>query len=281
MGTQPFEPFDSEIFASFQPHLRVVVSAQTGFDDFDVNWMTTNSIWFCNTQRAVTAATADMTIFLILAVLRNTTSAEKSCREGRWRRDLDLSQDPNGLTLGIIGLGKIGKLVAQKASAFNMRIQYYSRNRVAEDEKLYGARFCTTLADLLSSSDVVSVHCPLNSETYHLLGPEEFALMKDQSFIVNTSRGSVIHENALIDALKSGKVCRAGLDVFEDESEGKINRYFTRTDRVIVQPHVGGLTECSFRDAEKECFDNIMEYLRSSRPVCPINKIYYRGGSLG
>ncbi|GAD96187.1 2-hydroxyacid dehydrogenase, putative [Paecilomyces variotii No. 5] len=271
MGTLDYEPFDQELLGPLVPHCRIIASASAGYNEFDVDWMTSQGIWFTNTVDGVAEATADMAIFLILAVLRNTTVAEKCARSGKWRAVPGLvpARDPTGLTLGIVGMGAIGKYLARKAKAFNLKIIYYNRNRLPSDvEAQYDATYCTSLHELLSKSDIVSLSCPLNAHTTGLMGRTEFAAMKDGSFIVNTARGAIIDEPSLIEALESGKVTRAGLDVFPEEPN--INPYFLSSDKVIIQPHLGGLTDVAFQKAERECFENIKALWRSGKPNSPV-----------
>lgn len=155
---------------------------------------------------------------------------------------------------------------------FNLRVVYYNRRQLSpEDEALYGVTYCPSLHGLLSQSDIVSVNCPLNKETTGLIGQDEFAVMKDGSFFINTARGPVVDEEALIDALESGKIARAGLDVFDQEPS--VNEYFLISDRVILQPHLGGLTDKAFQKAETECFENIRAFFEKGRPNSPVVEI--------
>jgi lactate dehydrogenase-like 2-hydroxyacid dehydrogenase len=234
--------------------------------------MTANNVWFCNTVNAVAEATADMAMFLTLAVLRDTTRGEIQARNGTWKAGIAPSRDPSGLTLGIVGAGTIGKYLAKKAAAFNMKIAYHNRRQLSkEDEERYGLTYYSTLEDLLAASDVVSVNCPLNEKTTNLISHKQFAAMKDGSFLVNTARGPVVDEDALIAALESGKLVRAGLDVFHNEPH--IKEYFKTSDKVVVQPHMGGLTDLAFHKSEKECFENIRSLFRTGRPVAPVNEV--------
>ena len=153
-----------------------------------------------------------------------------------------------------------------------MKVKYYNRTRLdPEMEAKYSATYCPTLHSLLSASDVVSINCPLNASTTGLISIPEFSAMKDGVFFVNTSRGPVVDEKALIAALESGKVKRAGLDVFEKEPE--INSYFMNSDRCTIQPHLGGLTDGSWKKAERECLENIRSLFEQGRPVAPVNEI--------
>lgn len=237
--------------------------------------MTRNGIWFCNTLDAVAEATADMAMFLTLAVLRDSYRAERGARSGTWKAGLVPSRDPSNTTLGIIGMGSIGKYLARKASVFNMRIKYYNRKRLSpSDEAKYSATYCPTLEQLLAESDVVSINCPLTKETTNLISHKQISQMKDGAFIVNTARGAIIDEDALIAGLESGKITRAGLDVFVDEPG--MNEYFRTSDKVICQPHMGAVTTEAFRRGEKECLENLRAFFRTGRPVAPVNEIDHK-----
>ncbi|KAH6888470.1 hypothetical protein B0T10DRAFT_55104 [Thelonectria olida] len=272
MGRGPYHPFNPGLLSPLTPHCRIIASASAGYDDFDLDWLTAHGIWFCNSIDAVAEATADMAFFLTLAVVRDTTRAERCARNGQWKDPVVPSKDPSGMTLGIVGMGSIGKHLAKRAAPFNMRIKYHNRRRLSpEDEARYSATYCPTLHDLLSQSDVVSINCPLTKETTNLISAPEFAAMKDGSFIVNTSRGPVIDEPALIDALESRKIARAGLDVFCNEPD--IDEYFKTSDKVTIQPHIAGMTDLAFQKGERECFENIKALFKTGRPVAPVNEI--------
>ncbi|KAK7423397.1 hypothetical protein QQZ08_009074 [Neonectria magnoliae] len=272
MGRGPYHPFNEALLAPLTPHCRIIASASAGYDDFDVAWLTWNNIWFCNSIDAVAEATADMAFFLTLAVIRDASCAERCARSGAWKDPVVPSKDPSGMTLGIVGMGSIGKHLARRAAVFNMRIKYYNRRQLStEEETKYSATYCVSLHELLNQSDVVSINCPLNVETTNLISSKEFDAMKDGSFIVNTSRGPVIDEPALINALESGKIARAGLDVFWNEPD--INDYFKTSDKVTIQPHVGGLTDVAFQKGERECFENIKALFKTGRPIAPVNEI--------
>ncbi|KAF1940940.1 hypothetical protein EJ02DRAFT_405568 [Clathrospora elynae] len=280
MGTPPYQPFDAELLSALQPSCKIITSASAGFNEFDVNWMSEQGIVFFNSVDAVGEATADMAIFLLLTVLRNTSNAEKSVRSGAWRaggggalspaRDLSMGPNPTGMTLGIVGMGAIGKYLARKSAVFNLKIRYYNRNRltVAEETK-YNATYCCSLSELLSTSDIVSLNCPLNEQTTNLISTAEFALMKDGAFLSNTARGAVIDEAALREALTSGKVARAGLDVLCNEPD--VDPWFFEQHNVILQPHLSELTDVSFRKAERECFENIRAYFETGKANSSVN----------
>ena len=233
--------------------------------------MTSAGIWFCNTVDAVSEATADMAIFLILAVVRNTTIAEKQARNGDWKTGLTPSDDPQGKVLGIVGLGGIGKYVAKKAAVFGMKVAYFKRRRLPREiEEEYGVTYCETLHELLRTSDIVSLHTPLNAATTGLISHPEFEVMKHGSYLVNTARGAVVNQTALIAALEGGKLCRAGLDVFEGEPA--IDPWFRRTDKVVLQPHMGGLTVSAFAKSQRECLENVRALFERGAPNSPVNR---------
>lgn len=153
-----------------------------------------------------------------------------------------------------------------------MKVQYYNRHQLPpEVEKEYNLTYCSSMEALLNSSDIVSIHCPLNPQTTGLISDQEFAQMKDGVFLINTARGPVVDEKALIAAIESGKVRRAGLDVFDNEP--KINPWFMQSEKCIIQPHLGGLTEEAAKRSERECFENIKALYRTGRPVAPVNEI--------
>jgi len=269
-ATQPFAPYD--YLHLLLPDLKIIVSASGGYDDFPMPWLTENKVWFCNTIHAVSEPTADMALFLILATVRDMSRSEKSLRTGKWRNDHVPVKDPSGLTLGIIGLGDIGKHLARKASVFNLKIQYHNRHQLSpEEEAQYKAHYQPTLSSLLQTSDIISVNCPLNASTHHMISRPEFAEMKDGVFLINTARGAIVDEEALIEALESGKVKRAGLDVWPNEPH--VNKYFLESEKCVVQPHLAGLTDRAKRDGDRECSENLRSWYETGRPVAPVNEV--------
>ncbi|KAL7902768.1 D-isomer specific 2-hydroxyacid dehydrogenase [Trichoderma sp. SZMC 28014] len=267
-----FIPVDEELLSAMVPHCRVIASLWAGYNEFDVSWMTSQGIWFCNTVDAVAEATADMTIWFILSVVRNTSVAERHVRAGGWYGGSVSTRDPTGMTLGIVGMGSIGKYLANKAKVFNMKIKYHNRKRLSKEvEEAYQVEYCSSLEELLSQADVVSIHCPLTEATRNLISHEQFKLMRDGAFLINTARGPIVDEEALIAALESGKVARAGLDVFSDEPN--VREYFRTSDKVVLQPHMGGSTEEALWRAERESFENLLRWRREGKPVSPVNEV--------
>lgn len=161
--------------------------------------------------------------------------------------------------------------LAKKAAVFNLKIKYYNRRQLSKaEETKYGATYCPSLSALLSSSDIVSVNCPLNAETTNLISRSEFAAMKDGAFFINTARGAIVDEAALKEALNSGKVARAGLDVLCNEPH--VDPWFFGQDNVVLQPHLGGLTDIAFQKAERECFENVRSFFETGKANSPVNQ---------
>ncbi|KAJ6171102.1 Phosphoglycerate dehydrogenase [Penicillium chermesinum] len=184
-------------------------------------------------------------MFLILGALRNFNTGMHALREGKWRGQppATLGHDPEGKVLGILGMGGIGRNLKKKAEAFGMKVIYHNRRKLSEE--LSGGAEYVTFDELLASSDVLSLNLPLNKHTYHIIGAAEFAKMKDGVVVVNTARGAVMDEAALVEALDSGKVFSAGLDVFEEEP--KVHPGLLRNQNVMLVPHMGTWTiEVSF-----------------------------------
>ncbi|KAL2205991.1 putative 2-hydroxyacid dehydrogenase [Sarocladium strictum] len=287
MGILAYEPFDAKLLGPLCPQLKILASASAGYNEFDVDWMTSQGITFCNSRNAVNEATADMAVLMILSILRDVQRLRSSIAAGTWRGGMALTKgqkglaptrDPSGLKLGIIGMGAIGKHTARKARAFNMKILYHQRKQMPSDEEAsFDATYYSSLNDMLAEADVISVHCPLNDATRGLLSHDQFAKMKDGVFIVNTCRGPVIDEDALVSAMKSGKVSRAGLDVFNNEPN--INPYFIQNDRVIIQPHMGGLTDVAWQRAYTEALENIKAYFTTGKANTPVNADLIKNGS--
>ncbi|KAF7350972.1 hypothetical protein MSAN_01659400 [Mycena sanguinolenta] len=273
-----FAPFNEEMLGPLIKNgCRLVCGAGAGYEIIDVDWLASQGAYYCNTPTAITVSTANGALMLILAATRAASQGDMYTRAGRWRGNasvppgvLPLGEDIEGMTLGIIGLGSIGKALSTRAQACGMKIIYYNRHRVPESEK-NGAVY-VSMDELLASSDVISVNCPLTPETRGLLGPVAFSKMKTGVFIVNTARGPIINEDALVQALKSGKVSRVGLDVFEHEPNihpGLLDPSVSH--RVTLQPHMTGRTMQAFYKAELELFKSLEEFMRGEKPEYAIN----------
>jgi glyoxylate reductase len=234
------------------PKLRMIANYGVGYDNIDVAAATARGIWVSNTPGVLTDATADITLALILAVARRVVEGDKRIRDGKfpkWAPMPFLGRDVTGKTLGIIGLGRIGKAVARRARGFDMRVLYHNRNRLSEAEEKESSVTYADLQTLLSESDFVSLHVSLSNETRHLIAAEELKMMKRTAYLINASRGPVVDERALVDALEAGTIAGAGLDVFENEPD--LAPGLRELHNVVLVPHIGSATvETRYKMAE-------------------------------
>lgn len=191
-----------------------------------------------------------------------------SVRRGTWRNGIGTPPDPRETVVGIVGMGTIGKIVRDQIQAFGSKVIYSNRRRLPEDEEK-GATY-VSFEELITTADVISLNCPLTPETFHLIGEKEFARMKKGVMIVNTARGKVIDEPALVAAIQSGQVDRAGLDVFENEPHP--HPFFLTSDKATVFPHYGGGTQRVIRDAELEILGNVRQFLETGDAKNAVNK---------
>ena len=244
-----------------------------GYNDIDVGAATRRGIVVTNTPGVLTDATAELAFTLLLAVSRRIVEGDKMVREGRfthWAPFLFLGSQVSGKTLGIIGMGRIGKAVARRAFGFNMRVIYTSRSRLdPAEEKEHGAEYRSEMKSLLADADFVTVHVPLAAETRHLIGYHELSIMKKTAFLINTSRGPVIDEKALVEALRKGKIAGAGLDVYEDEP--RITPGLIGLENSVLLPHVGSATLETRTKMAEMAVCNLLAYLRGEKPPDMIN----------
>ena len=221
-------------------NLKVIANYAVGYDNIDVETASRKHIYVTNTPGVLTEATADLTWALIMSVSRRIVEADRFVRDGHftgWEPMLLLGTDVQGMTMGIIGLGRIGRAVARRARGFDMRLLYYEPSRLSEDiEQAYGAEYCT-LPVLIRDSDIISIHVPLHAHTHHLIGTKAFKLMKKGAFLINVSRGPVVDERALVHALKSNLIAGCGLDVYEREPE--VEQELLTMKNAVLLPHIG------------------------------------------
>jgi glyoxylate reductase len=229
--------------------LRVVGTAAVGYDNIDVPTAQALGITVCNTPGVLDATTADLAFLLILTATRSSTQAEDDLRHGRWTGwgfNTHLARDVHGATLGLVGYGRIARAVAQRAAGFEMEVLHTTRHDTGQPG------FTPDLHELLARSDVVSLHVPLTESTRHLIGAAELARMKPTAVLVNTARGPVVDEDALVDALRAGTIHGAGLDVFEGEPT--VNPRLLGAPGMTLLPHIGSATvETRTRMAQLAC----------------------------
>jgi glyoxylate reductase len=233
------ERVDGEVMDAAGDGLAVVANMAVGYDNIDVMAAGERGVVVTNTPGVLDETTADVAFMLMLAAARRLGEGERLLRAGRWEywgpKQLR-GHDVWGKRLGIVGMGRIGQAVARRARGFGMEILYYNRSRKEGAEKELGARYLK-LDELLSESDFVSIHTPLTDNTHHLIGAEELEKMKPEAVLVNTSRGPVVDESALADALKDGRIFAAGLDVYEEEP--KVHPKLLELENVVLAPHLG------------------------------------------
>ncbi len=257
-------------FLDAVPNLKVISTMAVGYDNITVLACNERGIPVGHTPGVLTETTADLAFALILATARRMHESEQFLRAGKWTQwspNLLTGSDVHHATLGIVGMGRIGYEVARRAFGFQMRIVYHSRSRHENVEQDFGAIW-QPLDTLLEQSDWVSVHTPFNTETRHLIGAEQFARMKPTATLINTARGAVIDENALIEALQTGQIAGVGLDVYTAEPLA-MNSPLLELDNVTLVPHIGSATVATRRNMALLAARNLIAGLRGEpMPHC-------------
>ncbi len=266
------DKIDAEVFDSAGPQLKVVSNYAVGYDNIDVNEATKRGIVVTNTPGVLTETTADLAWALILSTARRIVEADKFTRAGKyegWAPMLFLGQDVYGKTLGIIGMGRIGQAVARRAKGFNMKILYNDIRRIPEEvEKELNATF-VSLDELLERSDFISLHTYLSPETYHLINEERLKKMKKTAYLINTSRGPVVDETALVRALKEGWIAGAGLDVYEFEP--KLVPGLAECENTVLLPHIASASVETRTKMATMAAENLLAVLAGKMPPNPVN----------
>ena len=250
--------------------LRVVANVGVGVDNIDLGAARRRGIWVTNTPDVLTEATADLTWALILAVTRRVAEGDRLIRSRapwQWRPDFFLGAGLQGKNLGIVGMGRIGRAVARRARAFGVTVLCNDRARVGDADVL-GTAYVADLDEMLSRSDVVTLHCPLTDETRHLLDERRLRLLPRGAFVINTSRGPVIDEAALVMVLESGHLGGAALDVFEREPD--VLPALVGRDDVVLLPHLGSATLETRAAMAQLALENALAVLEGRRPQTPV-----------
>ncbi|HEX2025301.1 MAG TPA: D-glycerate dehydrogenase [Actinomycetota bacterium] len=269
---------DGELLDAAGPELRIVANYAVGFDNIDVDECTRRGVMATNTPEVLTETTADTAWALMMAAARRVPEGDRFLRSRTpwiWGPEMMLGQDVHGKVLGIVGFGRIGQAVARRGKGFGMSVRYYDVFRPSSEvEEALGAQYLE-LDELLAGSDFISVHVALTPETRHLFGPEQFRRMKPTAVLVNTSRGPVIDEAALVEALRAGELFAAGLDVFEKEPE--VHQGLLELDNAVIIPHLGSAT-VETRDAMgMVAVDNLTAALEGRRPPTLLNPDAWKG----
>jgi glyoxylate reductase len=265
------DTIDAEVLASC-PNLKVVSNMAVGFNNIDVAEATRRGILVTNTPGVLTDATADLTWALLLAVARRIGEGERMVRAGEWHGwgPLQLlGGEVNGKTLGIIGMGRIGQAVARRALGFNMKVIYH--NRSVLDPALESELKATGvgLDELIATSDFVSLHAPYTKETHHLINAERLAQMQPTAYLINTSRGPLVDEAALVAALKNNQIAGAALDVYEQEP--LLYPGLRELDNAVLAPHLGSATHQTRGEMSRLAATNLVLGLHGQRPLYPVN----------
>jgi glyoxylate reductase len=264
------DTIDAAVLAA-SPSAQIYANYAVGFDNIDVETATRSGILVSNTPGVLTEATADMAWALLFATARRIVEADRYTREGRftgWGPLLFLGQDITGRTLGIIGAGRIGRSVARKAAGFDMKVLYSDIEPNSDFEKHTGASYAD-LETLLRESDFISIHVPLTPETKHLIGARELSLMKETAILINTSRGPVVDEGALLEALKEHQIGGAGLDVYENEPH--FERGLAELENAVLAPHIASATVETRTRMALMAAENIFAAMRGELPPNCIN----------
>lgn len=238
------------------PSLKVISNYAVGYNNIDINMANNRKIPVYYTPGVLTDATADLTLALILATTRRIVEADAFLRAGKftgWSPDLLLGFEITGKTLGIVGMGRIGLAVAKRAKAFNMSVIYTARHDKALGEYEY-----VSLDTLLEKADIVSLHLPYTPENHHLINAQRLARMKKTAFLINTARGPIVDEAALVHALKKGDIAGAGLDVFEEEP--KVHPDLLKLSQVVLLPHIGSATEDTRTNMALMAAENLIQF---------------------
>lgn len=262
------DKIDADVISNAGERLRLIASFGTGWDHIDHNAARERGIIVTNTPGVLTEDTADMTMALMLAVPRRLTEGERVLRAGEWQGwgpTWMLGHRIWGKRLGIIGMGRIGTAVARRARAFGLSIHYHNRHRVnAQMESELEATYWESLDQMLSRMDIISVNCPHTPATYHLLSARRLQLLNPQCYIVNTARGEVIDEDAMVRLLQEGRIAGAGLDVFEHEPA--VNKELLEMPNVVLLPHMGSATIEGRIDMGEKVLINIRTFVDGHKP---------------
>ena len=258
--TSGFDKVGEEFFSNLNGKLKIIAHVGVGYDNISIKAAEVKKIKVTNTPNVLNEAVAETTILLILAASRRAGEAYNLVRSDNWKNqkpDLTkfmIGNSVTGKTLGIIGMGRIGRIVAQSAKAFGMKIIYYNRNKLSEDLE-DGAKYYSDLNSMLPECDFVSIHTPATPDTKNILNASTIGLLPNHAVVINTSRGSTIDDDALIDALENKKIYGAGLDVFNNEPN--LDNRYTKLDNCFVLPHIGSATHETRLAMSMMAVDNI------------------------
>ena len=260
------EVFDAAVSAKLDGRVKIIANHSVGTDHCDLPALNARNIVVTNTPDVLSDATAEIAMLLLLGAARRAVEGDKLVRTGAWdfwSPAFMVGKQVSGARLGIIGMGRVGQVMAKRARGFEMEIHYYNRTQLAPELE-HGAQYHRSVESLLPVSDFLSLHCPATPETTGLMSTERFKLMPNGSVMVNSARGALINETALIQAIKSGRLAAAGLDCFADEPGG--NSEMAAYENIFMLPHIGSATRTT-RDAMGfRALDNLDAFFAGKKP---------------
>ncbi len=262
-----FDKLGPEFIPNLPASVRIIATHSVGYDHLSIPQARAKGIAVTNTPGVLTDATADIALLLMLGAARGASWGDRMVREDRWGETTLISpmgHDVSGKRLGILGMGRIGQAVAKRARAFGMDLHYHSRRPVAAD-LAHGARYHDRFEDMLPHSDFLSINCASTAETRGIVNAKTLALLPEGAILVNTARGDIVDDEALIRALTTGKLAAAGLDVFKGEP--KIDPRYRNIDNVFLLPHIGSATTGTRSAMAHKCIDNLEQFFRGERPT--------------
>ena len=262
--------FDKEIINKLSPSVKIIANYAVGYNNVDIDAAKAKGIVVTNTPEVLTDSTADVSILLLLGASRRVYEGRKAAEQQNWvwSTNLLLGKQMSNRKLGILGMGRIGRAVAQRAKGFGMEIHYHNRSRLSSELE-NGATYHENVKSLFAQSEFLSINCPATSETVNLLNEETINFLPDEVVIANAARGDVINDDAMIKAMKSGKVFALGLDVYNGEP--KINEEYLKLDNLFLLPHLGSATKRTRIDIGDRAIDNLQEFFSNKKPKDQIN----------
>jgi lactate dehydrogenase-like 2-hydroxyacid dehydrogenase len=262
--------FDKKIINKLSPSVKIIANYAVGYNNVDTDAAKAKGITVTNTPEVLTDSTADVSILLLLGASRRAYEGRKAAENQNWvwSTSLLLGKQMSNRKLGILGMGRIGRAVAQRAKGFGMEIHYHNRSRLSSELE-NGATYHENVKSLFAQSEFLSINCPATSETVNLLNEETINFLPDKVVVANAARGDVINDDAMIKAMKSGKVFALGLDVYNGEP--KINEEYLKLDNLFLLPHLGSATKRTRIDMGDRAIDNLQDFFSNKNPKDQVN----------
>jgi glyoxylate reductase len=262
-----FDKLGPDFIPSLPPSIRIIATHSVGYDHLSIPQAKAKGIAVTNTPGVLTDATADVAMLLMLGAARGASWGDRMVRENRWGETTLIAPmgfDVSGKRLGILGMGRIGQAVARRASGFGMELHYHSRNPVAPADN-FNATYHARFEDMLPHCDFLSINCASTPETRGIINARAISLMPENAIVVNSARGDIVDDDALITALSSGRLAAAGLDVFKGEPQ--IDPRYRELENVFMLPHLGSATPGTRSAMGHKCLDNLEAFFRGERPT--------------